>query len=131
METMRQMRGTFAYCDPEVYNGGTFTAASDLYSLGVIFWEIVNRVIKGKYEQPYSEYKHLSFDFQIIIQAAKEDLRPTIPPQCPVPFQELITRCLHKSQKGRPRLEAIIQALNAIETDYKAHKEEWDRVSVK
>jgi len=34
MDTMKQMRGTFAYVDPEVYNNGTFTAASDIYSMG-------------------------------------------------------------------------------------------------
>lgn len=79
METMKQMRGTFAYVDPEVYNGGLFTAQSDHYSLGIILWEIAHRVIKGKYAQPYSEYKHIQFDFQIVVQAAKSNLRPTIP----------------------------------------------------
>lgn len=65
METMKQMRGTFAYVDPAVYNGGAFTAASDVYSLGIIVWEIVNRVVTGKYAQPYSEYKQIQFDFQV------------------------------------------------------------------
>ena len=123
---MKQMRGTFAYCDPEVYNGGIFSAASDIYSLGVIIWEIVNRVIKGKYEQPYSEYKHLTFDFQIIIQAAKEDLRPTIPPTCPPIFKDLITRGWHKSQKGRPTLEAITKTLDVAELEFKANPKPWD-----
>ena len=34
MDTMKQMRGTFAYVDPEVYNNGMFTSASDIYSMG-------------------------------------------------------------------------------------------------
>jgi len=128
METMKQMRGTFAYCDPEVYNGGIFTAASDLYSLSVIFWEIVNRVIKKKYDQPYSEYKHLTFDFQIIIQAAKEDLRPTISPTCPPPFRDLITKLWNKAQKARPNLDTVIKCLDIAQDNYAANKSQWDQI---
>jgi hypothetical protein len=39
-----------------------------LRSLAVILWELVNRCIKSKYEAPFSEYKNLTMDFQIIIQ---------------------------------------------------------------
>lgn len=126
METMKQMRGTFAYVDPEVYNGGVFAAASDIYSLGIIFWEVANRVVAGKYAQPYSEYKNLQFDFQIVVQAAKSDLRPTIPPRCPPPFVQLITALLHKSQTERPTLARIEEALGAIEASYCADTMKWD-----
>jgi len=119
METMRNLRGTFAYCDPEVYNGTSFAAASDIYSLGIIMWEVINRLIKGKYEQPYSEYKHLTFDFQIILQAAKENLRPTIPPQCPQLFKKLIQDCILPKQADRPKLDDIIHRIETIEKDYK------------
>jgi len=126
LKTMQQMRGTFAYCDPEVYNGGIFCSASDIYSLGVILWEIVNRVIKGKYEQPYAEYKNLTFDFQIIISAAKEDLRPTIPPTCPQMVKDLITQLLHKSQTSRPSLDDFISRLDEIEKHFKGDPVKWN-----
>jgi len=83
MPTMKQMRGTYQYLDPEVYNGGTFSAASDVYSMSILFWEVVYRTLNGTYQQPYTEFKNLTIDFQIIIQSAKEDLRPTIPMSCP------------------------------------------------
>jgi len=126
METMKQMRGTYQYLDPEVYNGGTFTAASDVYSMGIIFWEIMIRVMTGNYHQPYAEYKNLQFDFQIIIQSAKEDLRPSIPPECPPSLKELIIACWHKQQVARPTLEEIMQKLNVVEEDYKSKQQEWD-----
>jgi len=129
IDTMKQMRGTFAYCDPEVYNGGIFTAASDIYSLSIIIWEIVNRLLKHKYDQPYSEHKHLTFDFQIIIQAAKEDLRPTIPSSCPPIFKELITQTWDKAQKARPSLEQVVASLDQAGKLYLENKAQWDQLS--
>jgi len=126
METMKQMRGTLAYVDPAVYNGSTFQAASDIYSLGIIFWEVANRVVTGKYAQPYSEYKHIQFDFQIVVQAAQQDLRPTIPPRCPPPFTQLIQTLQHKQQEERPRLTQIAQALLTLNESYKADSTKWD-----
>jgi len=126
MATMKQMRGTFAYCDPEVYNGGTFSGASDIYSLAIIMWEIVNRIMKGKYEGPYSEFKNLTYDFQIIIQAAKEHVRPTIPKDTPQCVVDLITQCWNKSQAGRPSLSSIISTLESIEQQYSQKVTVWD-----
>jgi hypothetical protein len=50
-------------------------------------------VIRGIYQQPYSEFKQLVFDFQIIIQTAKKNLRPTIPETCPKPVKDLVSLC--------------------------------------
>lgn len=69
--TLGKLRGTYAYCAPEVYFGEQYSAKSDIYSLGIITWEIVVRCLKGVYERPYSEYNHIAFDFQIILQTAK------------------------------------------------------------
>eukprot|EP01125_Pyxidicula_operculata_P004708 TRINITY_DN1760_c0_g3_i1.p1 TRINITY_DN1760_c0_g3~~TRINITY_DN1760_c0_g3_i1.p1 ORF type:complete len:759 (-),score=160.83 TRINITY_DN1760_c0_g3_i1:48-2324(-) len=126
MDTMKQMRGTFAYCDPEVYNGAVFSGASDVYSMGVIFWEVVNRVIKGKYEAPYSEFKNINFDFQIIVMAAKDHLRPTIDKNCPQSFRDLIVKCLDKSQAERPSLAMIDDTLKKIQEEYNNQKSSWD-----
>uniref|UniRef100_A0A6B2L1G0 Uncharacterized protein n=1 Tax=Arcella intermedia TaxID=1963864 RepID=A0A6B2L1G0_9EUKA len=121
LQTMQKMRGTFAYCDPEIYNGKSFTSASDMYSLGIIIWEIVNRVMKGVYEQPYSEFKSITFDFDIIHKAAKEDLRPTIPPGCPPIFAEMISLLTHKSQSSRLTLPTLKGKLDEIEEAMKTN----------
>eukprot|EP01128_Nolandella_sp_AFSM9_P008598 TRINITY_DN5285_c0_g1_i2.p1 TRINITY_DN5285_c0_g1~~TRINITY_DN5285_c0_g1_i2.p1 ORF type:complete len:730 (-),score=158.21 TRINITY_DN5285_c0_g1_i2:138-2327(-) len=126
VETMKQMRGTFAYVDPEVYNGGLFTSQSDHYSLGIILWEIANRVVTGKYSQPYSEYKHIQFDFQIIVQAAKSDLRPTIPVKCPPPFKELITTVLQGDVTKRPSLDQTKLALEAMSRSFVTDSAKWN-----
>uniref|UniRef100_A0A6B2L9K1 Protein kinase domain-containing protein n=1 Tax=Arcella intermedia TaxID=1963864 RepID=A0A6B2L9K1_9EUKA len=126
LETIKQMRGTYQYLDPEVYNGAPFKPPSDIYSMAVIFWELVMRVITGNYQQPYGEFKNLQFDFQIIIQSAKEDLRPTIHPNCPPLFKNLIVRCWHKAQVERPTLDQIAQSLDEIQETYQSSPQEWD-----
>jgi len=43
--TLAKMRGTFAYCAPEVYFGEPFSIKSDVFSIAVVLWELIVRVI--------------------------------------------------------------------------------------
>jgi hypothetical protein len=47
-------------------------------------------VLTGKYARPYSEYPQVTLGFTVIIKAAKNHLRPTIPAQMPAPLKQLI-----------------------------------------
>lgn len=58
--------------------------------------QVVVRVIKREYHQPYAEYRQFIFPFQIVIQCAKNDLRPTIPPSTPAPLADFIRLVWHK-----------------------------------
>lgn len=111
LETMKKMRGTFAYLAPEVYGGEVYTAAADIYSLGIVIWEVVTRVIRGKYLRPYEEYPHLQFDFQILLQVTKQNLRPTIPATTPPPLVELFKSCVSSNPEERPKIKDILARL--------------------
>lgn len=126
LETLKQMRGTFAYCAPESYNGAKYTIKSDIYSTGIIFWEVINRVLKGVYEQPYSEYKNIQFDFQIIIQASKDHLRPTLPTTTPTSLQNLVKACVHPENESRPTGSELLTMITAVKADYTNNKHQWD-----
>lgn len=123
LETLKQMRGTFAYCAPESYFGVKYTQKSDIYSLGIIFIEIINRTITGKYSQPYSEYKNITFDFQIILQAAKDKLRPTMPQSTPEILRNLVNQCVHEDVDTRPTCSEIIAVLEEAKDLY--NKNPW------
>jgi serine/threonine protein kinase len=125
-ETLAKMRGTFAYCAPEVYFGNKFSNKSDVFSIGVVIWEIVTRLLKNNYERPYQEFPHLRFDFQIIIQTAKNKLRPTIKAECPKPVADLITVCWSHEADERPDCKQVLAKLDEIEKEYHANKETWD-----
>lgn len=124
-ETLGKMRGTFAYCAPEVYFGEPFSTKADVFSVAVILWELVFRCIKGEYMRPYQEYPNLQFDFQIIIQSAKKNKRPTIPPSCPEEFRNLIEAGWAHKAEDRPSCKEILEKLDTLERDFESHPEEW------
>mmetsp|Transcript_44626 Transcript_44626/g.112459 ORF Transcript_44626/g.112459 Transcript_44626/m.112459 type:complete len:909 (-) Transcript_44626:74-2800(-) len=124
--TLAKLRGTYHYCAPEVYFGKRFTTKSDVFSIGVILWELVVRVIRGIYQQPYSEFKQLVFDFQIIIQTAKKNLRPTIPETCPKPVKDLISVCWDPVAENRPECVELLDMLTDIEERFKKNEEDWN-----
>lgn len=41
---------------------------SDIYGVGITLWEMTYRCIKGQYQRPFAEHKHIMFDYQIIVQ---------------------------------------------------------------
>ncbi|KAK5575400.1 hypothetical protein RB653_010660 [Dictyostelium firmibasis] len=130
LETLVKMRGTFAYCAPEVYYGEQFSGKSDVYSIAVILWELVTRCINGRYERPFSEYKNLQHDFQIIIQTAKKNLRPTIPKACPESLVSLIQDCWDPNLENRPTCTDILSRLVTIENEYKNNAQTWNSLIV-
>lgn len=92
-ESLGRMKGTYAFIAPETYlvrlitalhcyplrrmyhllifwKGQPFTTKSDVYSFSIVLWEMVVRVLTGRYCEPYSDIPGLTFDFQIIIQVA-------------------------------------------------------------
>jgi hypothetical protein len=129
LETFKKLCGTFAYCAPEIFNGGTFTGKSDVFSMGMVLWELLIKLLKGKYEQPYSEFKNLTYDFQIIVQAAS-GLRPTLPDQTPASFKKLYQDCTSPSVENRPSAAQIVERLKDIRKEYRKDKAAWDGLVV-
>ncbi|EGC39321.1 hypothetical protein DICPUDRAFT_16456, partial [Dictyostelium purpureum] len=127
LETLSKIRGTFAYCSPEVAvgNGSIYTTKSDIYSIGIVFWELIMRVINGEYSRPYSEYPHIKMDFQIMLNS-KEGLRPTLPANTPEGLKNLYRQCVDQEQLQRPSCEEIIEALNRLRHEYMSNKPHWD-----
>jgi hypothetical protein len=123
--TFFKMRGTFAYFAPEVYQGKPFTSKSDVYSLGIILWEICHRIIFGSHTRPFAEFKHINHDFQIIIQAAK-GLRPTLPFTTPRPLVKLYEDCVAADPDARPTCQEILDRLEEISAFYDQHTDTWD-----
>jgi hypothetical protein len=67
-KTMTQV-GTPMWMAPEVIIGEKYTEKADVYSFGIILWEIMTRM------EPYPDKEAM----QIVLQVVKDGLRPTIP----------------------------------------------------
>ena len=78
-KTFKKATGTFRYMAPEVL-GPTpvMSTRSDIFALGIIFWEITYRTINKKYQAPYDEYK-IRVERDVINIIRDENKRPTIP----------------------------------------------------
>ncbi|GAM18909.1 hypothetical protein SAMD00019534_020840 [Acytostelium subglobosum LB1] len=126
METLAKMRGTLAFCAPEIYFNEQFSTKCDVYSIGIILWELVTRVVHSRYERPFSEFSNLHHDYQIIIQTAKKGLRPTMP-DCPPKFAQLIKECWDGQPDKRPNCAAILKRLAELEFDFNAHQDLWNK----
>jgi len=130
METLSKLRGTFAYSAPEVYFGERYSDKSDIYSMGILLWEMLYRVINQEYQRPYEEFPRLKLDWQIIHKTATENLRPTMPPSTPVPLATLIRQCIVKDQAGRPDAKEVLQELSQLHAQYRHSRMEWDAAIV-
>jgi len=124
--TLNKCRGTYAYIAPEVFRSEGYQMSSDIYSFSIMIWEMVARLLCGTYEKPFSEFKHLRLDVQVLVQAAKLGKRPTIRDVTPQVFHDFITDCWNPEKEKRPTVTQTIERLAVIKKKYLGSKAEWD-----
>eukprot|EP01111_Echinosteliopsis_oligospora_P011280 TRINITY_DN3686_c0_g1_i1.p1 TRINITY_DN3686_c0_g1~~TRINITY_DN3686_c0_g1_i1.p1 ORF type:complete len:291 (-),score=57.18 TRINITY_DN3686_c0_g1_i1:51-923(-) len=110
------------YCiSPELFESAIFTTKCDIYSLGIIIWQIVTRCLKGKYQDPYPKLNIL----QIILKINSGGY-PDLPSSCPVKIADLIKECLDLSPDNRPDCEKLLERLNEAYQEWQQNRNEWE-----
>ncbi|KAE9547122.1 hypothetical protein FO519_009666 [Halicephalobus sp. NKZ332] len=83
---------------PEVNNDGEFTTKSDVWSFGVLLWEIFSH---GK--EPYAEFDHSQ-----AFKEVKNGHRMSKPEKCPDEvYYEIMLNCWDEDPGKRPRFESL------------------------
>eukprot|EP00611_Tribonema_gayanum_P026154 TRINITY_DN613_c1_g2_i1.p2 TRINITY_DN613_c1_g2~~TRINITY_DN613_c1_g2_i1.p2 ORF type:complete len:263 (+),score=117.56 TRINITY_DN613_c1_g2_i1:3-791(+) len=106
--------GSMRYLAPEVVTNQPYTASSDVYSLGMVMWELASNA------PPFPRLSNAAFHQRVTVLGE----RPLIEPSWPPPFAEAIRRAWAQEPRDRASVQEIeallLQALVQLET--KPHK---------
>src|SRR6266542_2133559 len=100
-----EIYGVLSYMAPEILRGKEYTTASDIYSFGMIMWELMT----GR--MPFWDQKN---DVEFIIKICK-DFRPPIITNAPKGYVELMQECWNSDPNKRPIAIDILENLINIE----------------
>ncbi len=108
--TGAQLLGTIAYLAPELVTRGTADARSDIYSLGIMLYEMLTG------EQPYKGEQPMQIAFQ---HATDSVPRPSVKnPGVPEQLDELVLWATEKTPDDRPSdAREMLERLREIERD--------------
>lgn len=98
--TMTHGVGTACWLAPEVIKHARSSKYSDVYSYGIVLWELATR------EEVYQGLETT----QIIAKVANESLRPPVPLDCP--WKDIMVKCWEENPLNRLEFSEIVERLN-------------------
>ncbi|GAA0150768.1 non-receptor serine/threonine protein kinase [Lithospermum erythrorhizon] len=96
--------GTYRWMAPEVIEHKPYDHKADVFSFGVVLWELLTGKLPYEYLTP----------LQAAIGVVQKGLRPTIPKNTNVRFAELLERCWQQDPSLRPDFTEIVKVLQLI-----------------
>eukprot|EP00798_Chlamydomonas_sp_ICE-L_P024627 gene24627-10249_t len=99
--------GTVTHMPPELISRGILSPACDIYSFGMVMWEVLTGL---------EAFPDIS-DEEIIKQAAVQGIQSHFPADGPVSFVALAQLCLSPDPRRRPNALAILNFLEALQLE--------------
>ncbi|CAG8794155.1 7261_t:CDS:1 [Cetraspora pellucida] len=109
-----ELYGVLRYIDPEVLCGKRYTKASDIYSFGMVAYEIVTGCLPY-----YNITDDDDLSFKIIIQG----LRPNIPSYIPKLITRMIMKCWDALPDKRPTSDELYHSIKDWYNDIKKNNQ--------
>ncbi len=104
--SVAQLAGTPTYMAPELWTGTPPSAASDVYALGLVLWQL----LAG--DLPFAGY-----DADALVLAIRSRALPPVASarlDLPLPLAELVDRCVARAPADRPSAAALRDGLETI-----------------
>lgn len=98
---MTNNKGSAAWMAPEVFEGSSYTEKCDVFSWGIIFWEVLSR------KKPFAEEKGVKRSAFQILWAVHIGERPKLLENCPPPIETLMTSCWDQNPSLRPTMQQV------------------------
>ncbi|CAB4416048.1 unnamed protein product [Rhizophagus irregularis] len=109
--------GVMPYMAPELLRDKPYTQASDIYSFGIIMWELSSG------HRPFPNIPHdLDLVFQICYGSRPEIVEGT--PEC---YKELMQQCWHKNPNERPSITNIVREIEKWMNDIFEGDDVWSK----
>ncbi|KAG1964343.1 mitogen-activated protein kinase kinase kinase [Pimephales promelas] len=102
---MTNNKGSAAWMAPEVFEGSNYSEKCDVFSWGIILWEVITR------RKPFDEIGGPAFR---IMWAVHRGTRPPLIKNLPKPIESLMNRCWSKDPSQRPSMEEIVKIMSHL-----------------
>ncbi|XP_073833665.1 TGF-beta activated kinase 1 isoform X2 [Musca autumnalis] len=101
---MTNNKGSAAWMAPEVFEGSKYTEKCDIFSWGIVLWEVLSR------QKPF---KDVDNTYSIMWKIHKGE-RPPIVTEWPQPIQELMTSCWETRPDLRPSMQKVVEVMHEL-----------------
>lgn len=89
---------------PEAIAFRKFTSASDVWSMGIVCWEVMS----------YGERPYWNWSNQDVIKSIEKGYRLPAPMDCPEAIYQLMLDCWQKERTHRPTFQSIVNTLDKL-----------------
>eukprot|EP00475_Leptophrys_vorax_P041281 TRINITY_DN77854_c0_g1_i1.p1 TRINITY_DN77854_c0_g1~~TRINITY_DN77854_c0_g1_i1.p1 ORF type:complete len:292 (+),score=19.79 TRINITY_DN77854_c0_g1_i1:106-876(+) len=99
--------GTVRWMAPEVIDHKPYTRKVDVYSFGIVLWELVTC------ELPFKGSTFIQLAYNVV----NKNMRPEVPPTCNPELAKLMTECWDADANRRPEFTEVVSRLEKIQEE--------------
>lgn len=105
------LTGSLLYMAPEVFHGRAYSEKVDVFSLGMIMYEVFSRTLQSfTLQDPVAVYEHCR-------RVCAEGFRPSISRRVPAGVAALIRQCWAAAPEDRPSMDSVVATLQALRSE--------------